>query len=235
MAEAVTQSSSAEPLDLNGDGGVLKRRGRTSADADAQPQQPALGDRVEVHYRGWLVGADGSEAEFDSSWARGRPLAFTVGSDELVKGFSVAVLSMAVNESAEFAFRHDYGYGELGLSGRIPPYAELHFEITLVRILTADEANTTAEAHVLALPAPGDDVAANHQADVRTVVVSGEPVKLDHLGPMVINTDGTVSRITNWHDMSEREQDTTLRVIVKRNKKRRKALEEAGISINVDV
>ena len=28
-------------------------------------------------------------------------------------------------------------------------------------------------------------------------------VKLDEMGPLVVNTDGTLSRITNWHQLNE--------------------------------
>jgi predicted Fe-S protein YdhL (DUF1289 family) len=45
-------------------------------------------------------------------------------------------------------------------------------------------------------------------------------VKLDHLGPIILNTDGSTSRISNWSDMTEQEQQNTLRLIAKRNKKR---------------
>lgn len=31
-------------------------------------------------------------------------------------------------------------------------------------------------------------------------------LNLDHLGPMIVNSDGTVSRIANWDKMTEREQ-----------------------------
>lgn len=45
-------------------------------------------------------------------------------------------------------------------------------------------------------------------------------VSLDHLGPMVVNVDGTLSRIGNWEQMTEIERKNTLRVLGKRNKQR---------------
>lgn len=54
-------------------------------------------------------------------------------------------------------------------------------------------------------------------------------VQLDHLGPMVVNTDGTMSRISNWDKMAEIEKKATLRIIGKRNQARLEALRrEAG-------
>ncbi|KAH9986194.1 hypothetical protein BJV74DRAFT_775102, partial [Russula compacta] len=62
-------------------------------------------------------------------------------------------------------------------------------------------------------PAPssaGDAV----KLDVSQSVAS---VKYDALGPLVINSDGTLSRITNWPDMTPVERERTFRVLVARN------------------
>ncbi len=48
--------------------------------------------------------------------------------------------------------------------------------------------------------------------------------KLDALGPMIIGTDGTIQRISNWHELSPDEQTKTFRLICSRNKKRIEAL-----------
>ena len=54
----------------------------------------------------------------------------------------------------------------------------------------------------------------------------GQTVKLDALGPMVVNVDGSLSRISNWDKMTEMEQKSTMRVLGKRNKARLEALKE---------
>ncbi|KAJ9482366.1 hypothetical protein VN97_g11066 [Penicillium thymicola] len=59
----------------------------------------------------------------------------------------------------------------------------------------------------------------------------GTEVKLDHLGPMVVNVDGTLSQIGNWQQMTDIEKNNTLRVLGKRNQKRLETLrakEKAG-------
>ncbi|KAL6910452.1 hypothetical protein GGI43DRAFT_11566 [Trichoderma evansii] len=79
-----------------------------------------------------------------------------------------------------------------------------------------------------ALPAPG-----SHGDNVTTLDVSGSgtTVKLDALGPLVVNVDGTMSRISNWDKMADIERQNTLRIIGKRNQQRLAALREArGIS-----
>ncbi|GAB7331277.1 hypothetical protein MBLNU13_g02729t1 [Cladosporium sp. NU13] len=63
------------------------------------------------------------------------------------------------------------------------------------------------------------------QLDMST---GGATVSLDHLGPMVVNVDGTMSRIANWDKMAEIEKNNTLRIIGKRNKDRLAALKAAA-------
>lgn len=67
-----------------------------------------------------------------------------------------------------------------------------------------------------ALPAPGDESAAT----VLDMSNGDASVKLDSLGPLVVNADGTVARIGNWLQMTDIERKNTLRVLGKRNAQR---------------
>ncbi|KAG1821418.1 hypothetical protein EV424DRAFT_836214 [Suillus variegatus] len=49
---------------------------------------------------------------------------------------------------------------------------------------------------------------------------SSETIKLDALGPMVVNSDGTLSRIANWENMTKEEKERTIRVVAARNRAR---------------
>ncbi|KAJ3147296.1 hypothetical protein HDU89_005646 [Geranomyces variabilis] len=49
---------------------------------------------------------------------------------------------------------------------------------------------------------------------------------LDVLGPMVVNSDGTLSRITNWDSMTPEEQANITRVLTKRNAARLRKLDQ---------
>ncbi|TIA89809.1 hypothetical protein E3P99_01886 [Wallemia hederae] len=73
----------------------------------------------------------------------------------------------------------------------------------------------------LALPAPPAD---GDTGETTTLQVNGDSISLDHLGPMVVNSDGTLSRINNWEGLSQIEKDKTLRLIVKRNRQRLETL-----------
>mmetsp|Transcript_8982 Transcript_8982/g.15402 ORF Transcript_8982/g.15402 Transcript_8982/m.15402 type:complete len:235 (+) Transcript_8982:171-875(+) len=78
-------------------------------------------------------------------------------------------------------------------------------------------------AHVQQLP--------TDSGDRKTLTVGGPGIVLDLLGPVVLNENGTLSRITNWHQMTEHEQQATQRVIGNRNNLRREALEKEGIVV----
>ncbi|KAI1769123.1 hypothetical protein GGR53DRAFT_227309 [Hypoxylon sp. FL1150] len=77
---------------------------------------------------------------------------------------------------------------------------------------------TSSQKVPLPLPEPGQ------AGDATQIPVGGDGVKLDHLGPLVVNEDGTMSRIANWTEMAEIERQNTLRILGKRNKLRLDAL-----------
>ncbi|KAG9321564.1 hypothetical protein KVV02_008209 [Mortierella alpina] len=67
----------------------------------------------------------------------------------------------------------------------------------------------------LALPAPGDV-----PTDAQQLEVNGKDIKLDILGPVVVNEDGTMSRIDNWGEMADIEKANVRRILLKRNAQR---------------
>lgn len=83
-----------------------------------------------------------------------------------------------------------------------------------------DETANTEEEEVLALPA-GDP----NNEDV-PVLQFGEKMAFDHLGPIIINADGSTRQIANWNELTKQEQEVSWRRISKRNEERRKALLE---------
>ncbi|GJE94684.1 hypothetical protein PsYK624_108550 [Phanerochaete sordida] len=75
---------------------------------------------------------------------------------------------------------------------------------------TAESASQSSETP-LALPPP---TPAEEPAPKLGV---GSQVKLDELGPLVVNSDGTLSRIANWQNMTPQERERTVRVLAARN------------------
>lgn len=66
------------------------------------------GDQIKIHYRGTIKGGD----QFDSSYERDEPLAFTAGSEELIPAVSHAVIGMEVGEKKTVDVPPNLGYGE---------------------------------------------------------------------------------------------------------------------------
>lgn len=61
--------------------------------------------------------------------------------------------------------------------------------------------------------------------DVATEAEDSQYVsKLEGLGPIILNTDGTMGRIPNWSEYTASEKEQAIRLISARNKKRKEAL-----------
>jgi len=75
-------------------------------------------------------------------------------------------------------------------------------------------ADGTGGASSAGAGAPPQQLPAGPPAGVE-VEVGGGAAKLDALGPVVVNTDGSLSRITNWGQMAEVERTATMRIIGK--------------------
>ncbi|KAL8727358.1 MAG: hypothetical protein Q9166_006127 [cf. Caloplaca sp. 2 TL-2023] len=88
------------------------------------------GDSVEVHYRGTLA-SDGSE--FDASYKRGQPLAFTVGKGMVIKGWDEGLLDMCIGDKRKLTIPPEFGYGQRAM-GSIPAGSTLIFETELMGI-----------------------------------------------------------------------------------------------------
>lgn len=125
-------------------------------------ESPARGDRVRVHYTGWLE--DGTV--FDSSVQRGVPAEFGVG--HVIDGWNEGLELMSVGDRFKFTIPGALGYGAEGTpDGAIPPNATLIFEVELLEItartmphlpwtVEAGEALTTEDGTSYRLLAAGE-------------------------------------------------------------------------------
>ncbi|XP_026194563.1 peptidyl-prolyl cis-trans isomerase FKBP62 [Cyclospora cayetanensis] len=110
-------------LDVSKDGGVIKK-----VLIQGTGDRPPRGNEVEVHYVGTLE--DGTQ--FDSSRDRDQPFRFVLGEGQVIKGWDLGVATMSVGEKSLLTIQSNYGYGEAGAGGSIPPNATLKFEVELL-------------------------------------------------------------------------------------------------------
>ena len=95
------------------------------------------GQRVQVHYTGWLhdpAGPDARGRKFDSSKDRGHPFAFGLGDGQVIAGWDEGVQGMRVGGTRVLLIPPQLGYGARGAGGVIPPNATLVFEVELLAV-----------------------------------------------------------------------------------------------------
>lgn len=86
------------------------------------------GDRVTVHYTGWLPNG----TLFDSSVGKA-PFRAYLGRREVIPGWDQGVQGMKVGGKRGLVIPSELGYGERG-AGSIPPNSPLVFELRLLKV-----------------------------------------------------------------------------------------------------
>ena len=90
------------------------------------------GQRVTVHYTGWLYNDGVQGAKFDSSKDRRDPFKFALGAGMVIRGWDEGVAGMKVGGQRTLIIPSDLGYGARGAGGVIPPNATLKFDVELL-------------------------------------------------------------------------------------------------------
>jgi FKBP-type peptidyl-prolyl cis-trans isomerase FkpA len=99
--------------------------------------EAASGQRVTVHYTGWLYDASSADhkgRKFDSSRDRNDPFTFRLGAGEVIRGWDDGVAGMKVGGHRTLTIPSEMGYGRRGAGGAIPPDAALVFDVELLGV-----------------------------------------------------------------------------------------------------
>jgi len=105
-------------------------------------RQAASGNTVTVKYTGWLYAPKspkGRGPQFDTS-VGGAPFTFPLGMGAVIKGWDDGVVGMKVGGKRTLIIPAELGYGARG-AGPIPPNANLIFDVELVDVKDAKQAN----------------------------------------------------------------------------------------------
>ncbi len=127
-------SCSAQENDQNNQekGFITMENGlKYTIDVEGQGLAAKKGDKVLVHYTGWLM--DGTK--FDSSKDRDQAFTFQLGAGRVIKGWDEGVQGMKIGEVRTLIIPAELGYGARGAGNVIPPNATLKFEVELLKIM----------------------------------------------------------------------------------------------------
>ena len=92
-------------------------------------EKPAKGQKVFVHYSGYLLNGE----KFDSSVDKGEPFSFTLGASEVIPGWDEGVAQIKPGGSVQLIIPSALGYGASGI-GPIPPFSTLVFDVQLLKV-----------------------------------------------------------------------------------------------------
>ena len=98
--------------------------------APGQGTTAKAGDKVQVHYTGWL--ADGKK--FDSSHDRTQPFVFVLGKGMVIKGWDEGVAGMQPGGKRKLVIPGELAYGAHGFPPIIPANAVLTFDVELLKV-----------------------------------------------------------------------------------------------------
>jgi FKBP-type peptidyl-prolyl cis-trans isomerase len=113
-----------------------KKRGMVSLPSGLQYEDTVVGrgavatkgNKLQMRYKGSLA----TGQVFDSNMPRGRPFTFRLGAGEVIRGWDEGLQGMRVGGKRTLKIPSALGYGARGAGAKIPPNANLTFEVELI-------------------------------------------------------------------------------------------------------
>lgn len=99
--------------------------------ADNCERKAQKGDSLHMHYKGSLKATG---VEFDSSYKRGQPLVFKLGTGQVIQGWDQGLLGICAGEKRKLVIPPHLAYGEMGSPPTIPGDSTLVFEVEAVKV-----------------------------------------------------------------------------------------------------
>ena len=98
--------------------------------------RPVKGDRVTIHYEGFLL----DSTKFDSTRDVETPFSYTLGEKEqVIQGVDISVRQLAPGGKALFIIPSQLAFSETGSStGIVPPHTTVMYEIELLEVVPGD-------------------------------------------------------------------------------------------------
>ena len=98
------------------------------------------------------------------------------------------------------------------------------FLVMLVELCKGEDATNNI------IPSLSDESNDDDNIPIRQIKF-GETVKLEELGPVIVQSDCTLRRIDNWHKLTEGEREATMRRIGGRNQVRLNKCREQQVAV----
>ena len=92
------------------------------------------GNKVTVHYTGFVVRSTGELKQFESSHDKKKPYAFRLGAGAVIKGWDDGVVGMKVGGQRRLTIPPQLAYGSAGSPPTIPGNATLVFDVELLKV-----------------------------------------------------------------------------------------------------
>ncbi|GAA2102240.1 FKBP-type peptidyl-prolyl cis-trans isomerase [Streptomyces albiaxialis] len=127
---AVSGPLGKKPKIEKGEGDPPKKLG-VKVLKEGKGQEVKKGDALNAHYLGQLWNGK----EFDSSWKRGQPATFQIGTGKVIKGWDEALVGKKLGSRVEIVAPPAKAYGKQGQPPTIPGNSTLVFVVDLKKIM----------------------------------------------------------------------------------------------------